>query len=62
MGLAAGRQSRIPMRATSECAVGAPFVSLSGLIARRPSGGRLRAASIGRPYPNGVASAVVIDG
>jgi hypothetical protein len=62
VGLAAGRQSRMPRRATSECAVGASFVSLSGRIVRRPSGGRLRAASIGRPYPDGVASAVVIDG
>ena len=62
LGLAAGRQSRIPMRATSECAVGALFVSLSGRIARRLPGGRLQAASIGRPYPDSVASAVVIDG
>ncbi len=62
VGLAAGRQSRISVRATSECAVGAPFSSLSELIARRPSRGRVGAASFGRPCHDGAASDVVVDG
>src|SRR5919199_80776 len=41
VGLAPRRPSRIPSRATSECAVGAPFGSLSRLIACRPACGSL---------------------
>ena len=57
-----GRQSRISVRATSECAVGAPFGSLSELIARRPARGRVGVASTERPCRAGVASDVVVDG
>jgi hypothetical protein len=62
VGLAPRRPSRIPPRATSERAAGAPFVPLSGRMAHRPAGGRLQAACSERPAPAGVASGVVIDG
>src|SRR4051794_34454503 len=62
LGLAADRQSRFPARATSECAVGAPFDPLCEVIPHHPAGGRLRAATPGRPCPAGVASGVVLDG
>ena len=41
LGLAPRRPSRISTRATSEHAVGAPFVPLRGRMAHRPAGGRL---------------------
>ena len=62
LGLAPRRPSRIPPRATSERAVGAPFVPLSGRRAHRPAGGRLQVACTERPAPAGVAPGVVLDG
>ena len=55
LGLAPRRPSRIPARATSERAVGAPFVSLSEIFSHRPTGRKVPATDTLSPCAGGSA-------